>query len=297
MVDWYTQLLKYGIEIPNTEQFLINCPLPDHNDRRASCSINTDKGVWICYAGCGQGSLISLISGISQKSITQLKGELDIPVLHSSFFDPVLEEPTPDDWSPVTYNNLDLIPDDHWIYSRGFTKDILNKWRCRQNIDGDLIIPVYSILNELLGHITRRQQAIPKYLFTQGFKKSKVLFGANQLSNTDLLLVVEGVLDTLWLDQHNYSSVAVLGASVSKYQIDLLAQLNPKEIVLCLDNDLAGEQGMMRALKTKGISLDVAFEKRFMVSFIDFPSKYKDFQEVRNSKEIESLIKNRSVFK
>ena len=54
---------------------------------------------------------------------------------------------------------------------------------------------------------------------------------------------------------------------------------------------------MMRALKTKGISLDVAFEKRFMVSFIDFPSKYKDFQEVRNSKKIESLIKNRSVFK
>ena len=297
MIDWYSQLLKYGLEVPITEQFVINCPLPEHNDRRASCSINTEKGVWICYAGCGQGSLFSLISDISHKPIKQLKNELDTPLIHTSFFDdkPGVKEL---DIPPQTsYAGLRSLSDFHWIYQRGFTKEILDKWECKQNKYGDFAIPVQSSNKTPLGWITRRYEELPKYLFTKGFKKSKVLFGENNLQNNDLILVVEGVLDTIWLDQHNYSSVAVLGASVSKYQIDLLGKLNPGEIVLCLDNDRAGHEGITRALKTKGETLDVAFEDRFMISFVDFPLRYKDFQDVRNKEELDLIIRNRSFLR
>ena len=297
MIDWYSQLLKYGIEAPTSEQFVINCPLPEHNDRRASCSINTEKGVWICYAGCGQGSLFSLISDISHKPIKQLKNELDTPLIYTSFFDdkPDIKEPSV---PPQTfYAGLLPLSDDHWIYQRGFTKEILDKWGCKQNKYGDFVIPVQSSDKTTLGWITRRREELPKYLFTRGLKKSKVLFGENNLQNNDLILVVEGVLDAIWLDQHNYSSVAVLGASVSKYQIDLLGKLNPSEIVLCLDNDRAGQEGITRALKTKGETLDIAFEERFMVSFVDFPIRYKDFQDVRNKEELDLIIKNRSFLR
>ena len=48
MVDWFSVLTDYGIDVPNTNQFIIHCPF--HEDRRQSCSINLDKGVWICFA-------------------------------------------------------------------------------------------------------------------------------------------------------------------------------------------------------------------------------------------------------
>ena len=56
MIDWTTVLLDVGIT-PSTykEEFSIRCPF--HEDRVDSCSINVDKGVWICFAGCGSGSL------------------------------------------------------------------------------------------------------------------------------------------------------------------------------------------------------------------------------------------------
>ena len=55
-VDWGTILLSADINVPqHRNEFNILCPF--HVDSRASCSINLEKGVWICHAGCGQGSL------------------------------------------------------------------------------------------------------------------------------------------------------------------------------------------------------------------------------------------------
>ena len=53
----------------------IHCPF--HEDRRESCAINTDKGVWICYAGCGQGSLKSFIWKLSGKSWDEIDIEIE----------------------------------------------------------------------------------------------------------------------------------------------------------------------------------------------------------------------------
>ena len=55
MVDWNTLLLNYGVNVSSKSQFNIHCPF--HEDRRESCAINVEKGAWICFAGCGQGSL------------------------------------------------------------------------------------------------------------------------------------------------------------------------------------------------------------------------------------------------
>ena len=59
-VDWATILLDTGIDVPiQKPQFNIECPF--HEDTHASCSINVDKGKWICFVGCGQGSLQTLV--------------------------------------------------------------------------------------------------------------------------------------------------------------------------------------------------------------------------------------------
>lgn len=53
-----------GIELSTkfSHQIIVLCPL--HNDRNPSLSINLDKCVWHCFAGCGGGSLIRLYSEV-----------------------------------------------------------------------------------------------------------------------------------------------------------------------------------------------------------------------------------------
>lgn len=43
-------------------EWLANCPF--HEDRSPSLSINTEKNVWICWAGCGGGSPVDFIMRI-----------------------------------------------------------------------------------------------------------------------------------------------------------------------------------------------------------------------------------------
>jgi len=58
MIDWIQALLNLGVDVPvGVDEVSILCPF--HDDTSESCSINLDKGVWICFAGCGQGSLKS----------------------------------------------------------------------------------------------------------------------------------------------------------------------------------------------------------------------------------------------
>ena len=60
-MDWTNILIDAGLPIPiEKSEVSIVCPL--HDDRVSSLSINTDKGVWICFAGCGQGPLKSFLS-------------------------------------------------------------------------------------------------------------------------------------------------------------------------------------------------------------------------------------------
>ena len=286
MVDWYSILIKYGVAIQNEDQIIIHCPF--HEDRRESCSINLDKGVWICFAGCGQGGLKYFIKKYTGKSWEELNEDFQVQTydLDFNWFDEVSDNEQADTVS-VPEVTLD-IEDNHLIYNRGFSYESILKWGCKTNKYGDFMIPVEDMDSNVKGWITRRRSAIPKYLFTKGFSKSKVLFGINQLYNTDMLYIVEGALDCMWLNQHGYSSVAVLGASISKNQINLLSKLNPSEVVLALDNDEAGARGIEKAT--------VDMKDRFLLSYLTLPDNYKDVQEIYNPQTLRNVMLNKTIF-
>ena len=286
-MDWYSVLLKYGVAVPNESQVIIYCPF--HEDRRRACAINLDKGVWICFAGCGEGSLKTFIWKLSGKSWEEINTELDSQKweLDFSLLDDIYDEEKPIVTSEYEYDLTD-IPFNHWIYKRGFKSEVLDKWNCKINSYNDLVIPVEDEYENTLGWLTRRTQAIPKYLYSKGFQKSKALFGIKYLKNVETLFVVEGALDAMWLDQHGYPSVGILGAIISKAQIDLISSLNPSEVVLCLDNDDAGKKGIQKAT--------VDMMDRFMLSYIDIPSNIKDLQEINNIKTLNKILKNRTLW-
>ena len=287
-MDWYSILIKYGVDVPQAEQFIIHCPF--HQDGRQSCSINLEKGVWICFAGCGQGSLKYFIWKLSDKSWEEIQEEFETPTFDFDFGSFTTEDIETDKIENQSFYAGELTPlkTDHWIYKRGFDTLTLQRWGCLENKYRDLVIPVDLPNEDILGWITRRIQATPKYLFSKGFQKSKTLFGLKHLKEVETLFIVEGALDAMWLDQHGYSSVAVLGASISQAQIDIISTYHPSELVLCLDADDAGQKGIDKAT--------IDMKDRFMLSFIKFPKEKKDFQDIRNSKELYTVIKNRSIW-
>jgi DNA primase len=92
----------------------------------------------------------------------------------------------------------------------------------------------------------------------------------------------------MWLNQLGYSAVAILGMSISKKQVELVQELPVDEVVLCLDNDEAGQIGKEKALTYLGQSVRIAY--------VDIPLQYKDVQDIRDKQVIDKIIQDREYW-
>ena len=282
--EWDSLLLDAGIDVPfGADQFNILCPF--HSDTVASCSINIEKGVWICHAGCGQGALTYFLAKVLDLPLDEVEALIQKP---AATFDINMFE----DIQPTDTYLMDIdSPDDFkegsyppWIFKRGFSTVVLQSWGCGINKYGDMIIPVKHD-NRQVGWISRRQNAVPKYMYSKGLKKSRVLFGGDKLAPAPFICITEGALDTMWLSQHGFPSVTLLGAVMSKAQEKLIRNLPTSELVLCLDGDTAGRKGVLDMMVTLNSS--------FMVSYIELPKGCKDVQEIRRKDDLTKVIDQR----
>ena len=284
MIDWIQALLNLGIDVPvGVDEVSILCPF--HDDNSESCSINLDKGVWICFAGCGQGSLKSFIQEYKDWDFKQVNQYLvSYKDTHSKrlFIEPPIVEEGPLPEVNVPFK-LGMVP--KWIFDRGFDKQSMKKWLCGISPANGLIIPVKDINFRTVGWITRQEKQIPKYLYSKGLKKSHILFGQPYIRDCEYVCVTEGPLDAMWLNQLGFPAVALLGMSMSAKQKDLILTLPTKEIILCLDNDEAGQRGKKRAFEL--------LDNKIKVSHIDIPEAYKDVQDIKSYGILKNIIKNK----
>ena len=245
--------------------------------------------MWICFAGCGQGSLEYFLQKLLHKSRSEIDALLiDYSADYSlSFLDEYATEIDNEEMPEVTIE-YDITRVPPWIFKREFTAETLLNWKCGSDLDGGLVIPVYDLNSRLVGIITRRLNLTPKYLYSKGLRKSHVLFGAYKIVQSDFVCVTEGSLDAIWLQQNGIPAVSILGASISKVQENLLLQLPTKEIVLCLDNDEAGKIGMQKALTT--------LSNRCRVSRINLPGGYKDVQDIRDVDILKETVQQRTYW-
>ena len=287
MIDWTTVLLDVGIT-PDTykDEFSIKCPF--HIDKVDSCSINVEKGVWICFAGCGSGSLKTFL----QKYLSYSKIQIDnlLREQEATFNIDLFEEYRIDEEGelPTVDFPFDKSSVPKWILERGFNKDTLVKWGCAINTYNDLIIPVDDTNKRMIGWVSRRLNAVPKYMYSKGLKKSKILFGDCHLVKKPFVCITEGSLDTMWLDQHGFGSIALLGSSMSKKQREMLYNISTKEFVVCLDNDSTGQRALNKIFKELSNS--------FIVSYITLPKGFKDVQDVRNGNQLCDIIDKRNYW-
>lgn len=289
-VDWKAVLSSLGLRTDKRELSIL-CPL--HNDSSPSATINVDKGLFHCFAGCRSGSIRIFLKAYLGY------GQLELDLFLRSFKlkeetsiwkeDLFLKEEVDDFQQPeiIFPFKQDVVPS--WIFKRGFNKVTLRKWGCGMSDDNALAVPIKDDNGRLVGWVTRSDPAKGKvYLYSSGLKTSKVLFGSyNIKSEQKFVCLTEGTLDTMWLDQNGIPSVALLGLNLSKHQEQLISRLPTSEIVLCLDNDDAG--------KVAAKNISVRLSNYFPISFIELPKSVKDVQDVRESKEIINIVSRRTT--
>ena len=117
-----------------------------------------------------------------------------------------------------------------------------------------LMLPVIDVRGDVVGFGSRViDNSMPKYMNsteTLAFSKRRVLYGLNLAKKTKRpnIILCEGNLDVVTLHQAGFdNAVASMGTALTQEQIRLLGRFT-KELVLCYDNDNAGQMATERAL-------------------------------------------------
>lgn len=118
---------------------------------------------------------------------------------------------------------------------------------------GRLMFPIFNFQDKPVAFGGRiLGQGDPKYLNSPEnplFHKGALLFNFANARNSKAipLLIVEGYMDVIALDQSGYpAAVAPMGTALTKEQIQLAWRLDPEPIV-CFDGDMAGQKAAIRA--------------------------------------------------
>lgn len=260
--DQLSSLGIAGKPYKNGQEILIACPFHSP-DRHPSCSVNLETGVWICYAGCGGGDWIEFIERVRKDPEYAPLGAPTSPL--EQLKKPVLNS----------------------LLERGFSREILDKWDIGWDakVKG-MRLPVYSRTGGLEGLIWRFPVGVePKYRYQVGFERSKTLYGLWRLSTKIAQIVlVEGPLDAIWVQEAGIAALAILGSSLSEQQAHIIQQLRPSRVLLCFDNDAAGKHatsGAVGLLQREGC----------WVYKVALPKRVKDVQEVKCADVVNVLSK------
>lgn len=147
-----------------------------------------------------------------------------------------------------------------------------------------IVFPLYDENKQLVGLGARSiggatKSTSPKYQFTRGFAKARVLYraeqafpriqqGAKQGKKEQILYLCEGFLDALRLEGVGLDAVAVMGSALSDHQAQLIKTLRDSlpgkdttvTVVVCFDRDEAGLRGSADAcLKLLAAGVDCRF--------------------------------------
>ena len=135
----------------------------------------------------------------------------------------------------------------------------------------------------------------PKYLNTKAsdlFNKSELLFNyhkAKSYARNDELIIVEGYMDVISAKEMKMDNVVgIMGTALTKEHIELIKKLKC-EVTLCLDNDSAGKEAMIRIIPE-------LLKEKLKVNVLDISKlgKFKDFGDLQiANKQREDIYQTR----
>lgn len=147
-----------------------------------------------------------------------------------------------------------------------------------------ITIPIFDSNGNAVGFGARaiNDSIKPKYLNTKEteiFNKSNLLFNyhrAKSYARNDELIIVEGYMDVISAKAMKIDNVVgSMGTALTKEHIDLIKKLKC-EVTLCLDNDNAGKEAMIRIIPE-------LLKAKLKVNVLDVAKlgNYKDFGDLQ----------------
>ncbi|MBE6919028.1 MAG: DNA primase [Ruminococcaceae bacterium] len=143
-----------------------------------------------------------------------------------------------------------------------------------------LMLPVIDVRGDVVGFGSRViDKSEPKYMNTTEtpvYSKRRVLYGLNLAKKTKRpnIILCEGNLDVVTLHQAGFdNAVASMGTALTVEQTRLLSRYT-KELVLCYDNDNAGQLATQRAL-------EMLKNSEFSVKVLRLPRRMVDGEAVK----------------
>ena len=158
-----------------------------------------------------------------------------------------------------------------------------------------LMLPVIDVRGDVVGFGSRvLDKSEPKYMNTTEtltYSKRRVLYGLNLAKKTKRpnIILCEGNLDVVTLHQAGFdNAVASMGTALTNEQIRLLSRYT-KELVLCYDNDTAGQLATQRAL-------ELLNHTDFSVKVLRLPRRMVDGEAVKQDADDFIKFQGRDAF-
>lgn len=245
------------------EEVAIFCPFHDNQDTPALW-INKKTGLWHCFnPTCGKrGSFRKFVKLLTGEGEWGLKRDVSFEELDEMFEeekDPSRELEMILEMITINYDDPEDVKKLDYMVERGFDINALQYFEVAYSSNKQRVtIPVRDEHYKLVGFIGRTTvDASPKYLYTKGFKRGRILFNLNNAKHHSTVIVVEGSLDVIKLHQSGFpNAVSTLGAQVTEPQIELLKEFD--EIIIFPDGDSAGKgpvSAIMEGCPRKEISI------------------------------------------
>lgn len=189
-----------------------------------------------------------------------------------------------------------------------------------------ILFPIHNPEGKIVaftGRVYEKDQS-PKYLNSKEtpiFKKGNVLFNYHRAKEAvrleKKLIIVEGNMDAIRMYANGFkNTIALMGTSLTKEQIDLIFKLHVP-VILMLDNDDAGALATMsngRLLLDAGIDVEVirlsgkkdpdeyilAYGKEAMQNLLEHPESFMEFQyehlkenkDLRDTENLASYVRS-----
>lgn len=240
---------------------LVRCPHPDHTTEKRHFQINIKDGLVYCFA--------CKFSGTFEKAIAEIKGctvrEARRTILShrrtgkgmggsaaraSVKIKKAREGEIAEESKKLSMDDFTYLPPVgvEYLESRGISGDSVAKWEIGWNPETlRIVIPIRDERRRLVATVDRatKPKDKPKYLYTSGFERKNVLFGACALDlamvRSEGLVLVEGSLDAIRLHQHGYvNAVSILGSALSERQAKIIAGFQPSKVFCMFDKDGGG---------------------------------------------------------
>jgi DNA primase len=228
---------NYKIDWANSTNISIQCPWCLKESKHFTISV--DKPTFNCYR-CGEsGSWVRLIAFIENISYQEA-----YKIIYGYVSYDLKTEEIKKEIKKISLPKLSNFSEDaiNILRKRNVSDDIIKKFDISYTRSGfhknRIVFPITKD-NEVWTFQSRQvyEDKKPKYMAPKNSPLGQLLYGYDQMYDSDKVVVVEGIFDHLNLYRDHVNVVASFGKKISQQQIEMLHCRNIQKVILMYDSD------------------------------------------------------------